>query len=134
MELIGPGTVQPLRELVILMNEMIDSPLLLANRRQQFADHALQHGHILRQIRVGIRGAVRHTPGTREPTRRFGRADYFSEECSAGFAYRGRRFAFKATPPRIRDNSVALIDTPAASPITFGNSKVPRSKRFCQTT
>jgi hypothetical protein len=50
-----------------------------------------------------------------------------------GFVYRGRRFALKATPPRIKANSVALIATPAAAPITLGNSNVPRSSRFCHT-
>lgn len=117
------------------MGELIVAAAFVLYGGQQLPDHRVAHGHVLRQM-IGSRGSVRHTSGTREPTRRFGadpnffRLDYVA----AGGVYRGRRFAFNATPPRIRDNSVALIDTPAASPITFGNSNVPTSSRLCQTT
>ena len=56
---VGPGAVEPFRELVDLVNELIDPALLPAVRRQQFADDPLQQGRVVRQV-IGIRGGVRH--------------------------------------------------------------------------
>lgn len=126
--MIGPGAVQPFRELV---DEVIDPALLLVNGGQQFVGDPLQQRGIVRQAGFGIRGSVRHAPSTHPPAESCAKSVYFAEAVSTGRVYRTRRFAFSATPPRIKDNSVALIVTPAASPITFGNSNVPASRRFC---
>src|SRR6185437_15273849 len=110
------------------MRELIDLPLLGVMRGQQFTNDPLQQCRVVWQM-IEAGGSIRHESLNRPLGRR-------SHEISPGvkdysdFAYRGRRFALSATPPRIKDNSVALIETPAASPITLGNSNVPCSSRL----
>jgi hypothetical protein len=88
------------------MRQLLIAATFVLNRGQQFAHESLQQRSVVGKMIVA-RGWVRHDEITAPP-------DQICDGISRGsqvfsdFAYRSRRFALSATPPRISDNLVAV--------------------------
>jgi stage V sporulation protein SpoVS len=59
VQLVGPGAVNAFEQKVEPVRELVVAAPFRLQRGHQFADHAVQHGHVRGQV-VKNRGSVRH--------------------------------------------------------------------------